>query len=502
MSKDKVTEFDRGLANELGVSPETVCRARTGAGFRHRPAVVPPALPVRLPPALPPPPRVALREVVVPEPMPVPRLSEAERSPPRPPRVALRGVPRAEPMPVPRVRERAPSRTASSGVVLRAVETSSRLVSGPGGAADGEGGGAEGSPARAVPAGAGGPSREGSGEEPVQRDVPVWAADTERLWLDAGTKARDAGDVEAQRFFALAAVVERVHWWRQLQEWLGAEGDEAVLGEAVDAVLEDERARRAAALLARPTFEPFDALVPRMNVFVEEGVEERRRAVVAGVSYLQHKVGLRAGVAQEEYDRVAGELAAAKGDYTQRLAVLFLGGYYPWFRALVRWAEARELTVLYPGPGVDFSIRAKGERASFLEQVLFMVVAPVAARRKAWLVRQSEGEAVGERPSGTVGIAVLHCVDFAGGEGALAVRPTAFVPGLVDLEPLAGRLEELREASRADELVAFAPVPEAVARTAGPMPSHLRLVPVSYAPDAVKGVVAAAADVLGVLALE
>ena len=429
--------------------------------------------------------------------MPVPRRSEDARSRPPPP-VALREAPRPEPMPVPGRGDPPPPRPARPRVPRRVVETSSPAAAPGVGGPGSEDQATEASFARAAATGA----PEGAGEAAIGRAVPAWTAETERLWIEAAREARDVGDLEAQRFFALAAVVERVRWWRQLQEWLGAEGDEVVMAQAVDALLDDERARRAAALLARATFEPFDELVPRMNVFVEEGVEERRGAVVAGVSYLQQKEGLRAGVAQEEYDRVAGELAAAKGDYTQRLAVLFLGGYYPWFRALVRWAVARELTVLYPGPGVDFSLRSKGERASFLEQVLFMVVAPVAARRKAWLVRQSEGEAVGERPSATVGIAVLHCVDLVGGEGALSARPTAFVPGLVDLEPLAGRLEELRRASRADELVAFAPVPEAVARKAGPMPSHLRLVPVSYAPDAVKGVVAAAAEVLGVLALE
>ena len=97
---------------------------------------------------------------------------------------------------------------------------------------------------------------------------------------------------------------------------------------------------------------------------------------------------------------------------------------------------------------------------------------------------------------------MLHFVDVGGGEGARSARPSAFVPGRVDLEPLAGRLEELRRASRADELVAFVPVAEEVARNAGPMPPYVRLVPVSYDPGVVNRVVATAADVLGVLALD
>ena len=132
VSNEGLTEFDRALGSVLGLAAETVYRARTGAGFRHRAAPVPVALPVRRP---------------------------ASRRAFELPRVELREVARRG--------GRAGSRPAPPRVALRRFETSSHALAWRVGGSGGERSGPEASRARGAPAGAGGRAREASGEVPA-----------------------------------------------------------------------------------------------------------------------------------------------------------------------------------------------------------------------------------------------------------------------------------------------------------------------------------------------
>ena len=191
----------------------------------------------------------------------------------------------------------------------------------------------------------------------------------------------------------------------------------------------------------RETLGPFEEHLARFSAFVD-GAQVRRREVLGAFAFLQRRFEVRGAVTQEEHDRVRAQLASALGGNEQRLAALVLGGYSPWFRKIAASVDRRKLSVLYPSAGVDFSLRPRGESASFLEQILFVVV------------------------------------DYATVRG----RPTVFVPRPVALSGLETRLAELAPAYQADELVVLVPVPARVLKRLLDPPAHPRLVPVSYGP--------------------
>ena len=227
---------------------------------------------------------------------------------------------------------------------------------------------------------------------------------------------------------------------------------------------------------------------------------------------MEQRLAFVGPVVQEEHDQVRAQLDAAFGGFAQRLAANFLAGHYPWLRAIAKWAEERKFAVHYPSAGVDFSFLRRGGSVPYLEQILFVVVATEGARRSAWLARQNPGASVGARPDGSRGVAVLHMTevsvqpdsgvrDIDTGvmeDGPLLGLPSAFGGWALDLSTLETRLAELAPICRADELVAFVPVPDWVFVQRPELPPCLRLVSVSYEPEDLDSMLAALADVLGV----
>ena len=489
MSADLWSDFDRELGAELGLSPETVRRASQGLGFRFERCPVPARLgvPSVLPGGRRPLPEVRLRAVPGAPAIELPGLPAGESR--ALPRATLRRAPVAHPQRLPDVPRVRP--VGGVAPALRPVVTEP-LGLGPPPVASARVPRLEPAPEATVSA----PERLPVPVSPESLQAPDPAVVLGR-WDALSRAAAAEEDLEAQRFFVLASVVEQARRWCSLEGWLGAGDEDVVAAQALLALLDDERARRASRLLARPFLAPFEDEADRLGGFLERG-DERTRELFAGIGFLEQRLGVTGAVSQEEYDRVRAELAASKGGYSPRLAALFFGGYYPWMQALATWAEASKLAVLYPSPGVDFSILARGESASFLEQVLFVIVASEQPRRSAWFARQNRGLPVGPRPTGSVGIAVLHFVDLQEQGDLLGARPSIFEPRMIDLAPLAGRLVDLAPVYRADRLYGFAPVRDRVIERVSTPREHLHLVPVSYDPDEVPRVVTAAAEILGV----
>ena len=164
-------------------------------------------------------------------------------------------------------------------------------------------------------------------------------------WDSLIREALARGDTEAQRFFVLADVVDRASRWLGIERMLEGKAEDSVFASALYAFLDEERARRAAELLVRPDMGAFELEVDRLSGFVDGSVE-RQRDMLGAFAFLRDRLDIKSDVTQEEHDRLKAQLAAALGGYVQRLGGLFLGGYYPWLRAIAKWAEDRKLAVL------------------------------------------------------------------------------------------------------------------------------------------------------------